>query len=437
MVNRRECERRVSDCVGALLREQPFFGSLALRLPIRPDAGRCTLGSDGIELRYSPAWVAETGADQIKTAIARVCMACSLKHNTRRGERDPKRWQMASQMVTHALLEDAGFTLPEGARSLPDTSVEEAYEQLEGDGDTSDPDSPPSPAPEGAGGGDQGEGESGGEDGDGEQDTAGDDQPDDDGDQGEDEGSGEQPSIDPSGTGEVMDAPGAGDTSMEAQADIADLEQAWDETMHQALNLAKAEGNAPGVLADLIKNAHQSTLDWRSLLRRFMLNNSRSDYSWSVPNRRLIDSGLYLPSIYSEGLGRIAIIFDVSGSIWSVPEALEAFWSQLQNIATELKPEQIAVLQVDTAVQAAELYGAYSLPDALDIQGGGGTDFRPGFEWFEQEGFAPECCLYFTDMACSRYPDAEPPFPVLWCDYTQGKGYFASDPPWGEHIHIR
>ena len=30
----RESARRISDCVTALLRDQPFFGSLALRLPI-------------------------------------------------------------------------------------------------------------------------------------------------------------------------------------------------------------------------------------------------------------------------------------------------------------------------------------------------------------------------------------------------------------------
>ena len=35
---REESARRVSDCVTALLQDQPFFGSLALRLPIRADA---------------------------------------------------------------------------------------------------------------------------------------------------------------------------------------------------------------------------------------------------------------------------------------------------------------------------------------------------------------------------------------------------------------
>ena len=42
-----ESARRISDCVTALLREQPFFGSLALRLPIRADATRETVASDG------------------------------------------------------------------------------------------------------------------------------------------------------------------------------------------------------------------------------------------------------------------------------------------------------------------------------------------------------------------------------------------------------
>ena len=52
-----ESARRVSDCVTALLRKQPFFGSLALRLPIRADASRETVTSDGREIRYSPRWI--------------------------------------------------------------------------------------------------------------------------------------------------------------------------------------------------------------------------------------------------------------------------------------------------------------------------------------------------------------------------------------------
>ena len=127
---RSESAQRVSGCVTALLREQPFFGSLALRLPVRPDGARETVASDGREIRYSPQWIAETDAHLIETAIARVVLACALKHHTRRGERDPERWQRASQLVTHGLLRDAGFTLPPDAEAWDGISVEQAYDRL-------------------------------------------------------------------------------------------------------------------------------------------------------------------------------------------------------------------------------------------------------------------------------------------------------------------
>ena len=98
-----ESARRVSDCATALLRDQPFFGSLAHRLPLRIDPDRETLASDGHEICYSPRWIADTDADLIKTAIGRVVLACALKHHTRRQERDPKRSR-------ERFLTDAEFT---------------------------------------------------------------------------------------------------------------------------------------------------------------------------------------------------------------------------------------------------------------------------------------------------------------------------------------
>ena len=140
MAARSESARRVSDCVTALLRDQPFFGSLALRLPIRADATRETLASDGKDIRYAPQWVADTDADHIKTALARVVLACALKHHTRRGGRDPERWQRASQLVTHGLLRDAGFVLPPEAEAWDGISAEQAYDRLpEPSADAEDP----------------------------------------------------------------------------------------------------------------------------------------------------------------------------------------------------------------------------------------------------------------------------------------------------------
>ncbi len=455
-----ESALRVSDCVTELLRKQPFFGSLVLRLPLRPDPTRKTLATDGNEIRYSPQWVAETEAHLIETAMARVVMACALKHHTRRGERDPERWQMASQLVTHALIRDAGFTLPPDAEAWDDLSVEQAYDRL--------------PTPENDDSGDDGDAPSGADDAgasaaaaqsspDGDNDGAGDpsdsgngeeprdehgddDDPDEgngDGqneasqDQGEDAGSDAPPSHDPSGTGEVMDANArAGDDgdSGEVPLDVAAEEQAWDEAMHQALNIARAEGKVPGRVEETVKGAHASTLDWQTLLRRYMTDTAKSDYSWSVPNRRFIDSGLYLPSIRSESIAIIAFIIDVSRSLPT--PTLAEFWGVLRQVATEIRPERVIVLQVDTILQDVAEYAADELPEEIVVKGRGGTDYRPGFAWLDEQGIRPGVCLYFTDMECSDYPETEPTFPVLFCDYGDKASPWRHPAPWGERIDI-
>ena len=451
-----ESALRVSDCVTELLRRQPFFGSLVLRLPLRPDSTRETLATDGHEIRYSPQWVANTDAHLIETAMARVVMACALKHHTRRGGRDPERWQMASQLVTHALIRDAGFTLPPDAEAWKELSVEQAYDRLPNpeDGDSGNDGDAPSGAVCAAGAGqsspagvddDTGDpadsaDDSDGQDGGAEDDSAHGQEPHDgggDGDGQSDDARSDAPlSHDPSGTGEVMDAStraSGSDESTETPVDIAAEEQAWDEAMHQALNIARAEGKAPGQAEETIRGAHASTLDWRSLLRRYMTDAARGDYSWSLPNRRFIDSGLYLPSIRSEGIETIAVIIDTSGSL---PAAtLAAFWAELREVAAEIKPESVIVLQVDAAVQDAAEYAPDDLPDEIALKGRGGTDFRPGFEWLDEQGIQPAVCLYFTDMECSRYPGAEPSFDVIWCNHSSPPSDWNRE-PWGERIDI-
>ena len=461
----RESALRVSDCVTELLRKQPFFGNLVLRLPLRPDPTRETLATDGHEIRYSPQWVAETEAHLIETAMARVVMACALKHHTRRGERDPERWQMASQLVTHALIRDAGFTLPPDVEAWDDLSVEQAYDRLPTpeDGDSGDDGDAPSgaddagvPAPDQSssdGDGDDtrhptdsaddgdGRDPSGGQDGGAEED-GGNDGERQHGDGGAENGQGEEgasdapPSHDPSGTGEVMDAGArAGDdgNSGETPLDVAAEEQAWDEAMHQALNIARAEGKVPGQVQETVKGAHASALDWRTLLRRYMTDAAKSDYSWSLPNRRLIDSGLYLPSIRSEGMETIAVIVDTSGSLPS--PTLAEFWAELREVAAEIRPESVVVLQVDAAVQDTAEYAPDDLPDEIAIKGRGGTDFRPGFEWLDEQGIRPAVCLYFTDMECSSYPDTEPGFGVVWVNWGDPPEDWNRE-PWGERIDI-
>ena len=443
---RSESARRVSDCVTALLRDQPFFGSLALRLPIRADETRETLASDGKDIRYAPQWVADTDADHIKTALARVVLACALKHHTRRGGRDPERWQRASQLVTHGLLRDAGFVLPPEAEAWDGISAEQAYDRLPEPPDVGADQNGATPSGNGDGNGsaDDPQPSDGGDDQNAPSDPTDDGSPQEQDEPGSGSGSaGSKPSgqapgsHDPCGTGEVMDADERRDDatgqSGESPLDTPAEEQAWDEAMHQAASLARAQGNAPGAVEETIRQAHRSILDWRSLLRRYMTDAARRDYSWSVPNRRFIDSGLYLPSMHSEGIDAIAIIIDTSGSLPG--EMLTLFWAEVREISAELQPDSIYVLQVDAVLQDAAQYPAGELPDSITIKGRGGTDFRPGFAWLHEQGVRPGCCLYLTDMECDSYPEAAPPYPVAWCVWGSPHGDRYRQ-PWGERIDI-
>ena len=107
----------------------------------------------------------------------------------------------------------------------------------------------------------------------------------------------------------------------------------------------------------------------------------------------------------------------------------------MREVATETQPESVHILQVDAALLDAAEYAACDLPDDIVIKGRGGTDFRPGFAWLDEQGIQPSVCLYLTDMLCFSYPDAEPAFPVLWVNYSEPPGDWNRE-PWGERIDI-
>ena len=136
----------------------------------------------------------------------------------------------------------------------------------------------------------------------------------------------------------------------------------------------------------------------------------------------------------SESIGTLAVIIDTSGSVDT--DVLAAFWSEVREVAAEIEPQRIVVLQVDAAVQDQQEYAPGELPERIVVKGRWGTDFRPGFARLAERGERPACCLYFTDMDCDSYPETEPPFPVAWIDWSPREAPWGQPPPWGEHIRI-
>jgi predicted metal-dependent peptidase len=82
-------ERKLTRARTQLLLNQPFFGTLCLRLKLV--AGELpTMATDGRRIVYDPAFVEELTAAELEAVLAHEVLHCALGHHCRRGERDPR-----------------------------------------------------------------------------------------------------------------------------------------------------------------------------------------------------------------------------------------------------------------------------------------------------------------------------------------------------------
>ena len=78
-----------------LLMDQPFFGTLAIRLrPVHKDDIK-TAATDGFHFFYNEAFVSKLDPVQLRGLIAHEVLHCVFNHMTRRQERDHSLWNVA------------------------------------------------------------------------------------------------------------------------------------------------------------------------------------------------------------------------------------------------------------------------------------------------------------------------------------------------------
>jgi predicted metal-dependent peptidase len=415
MKTQNSTEQKLTRARTQLLLNQPFFGTLCLRLKL-VSGSVPTMATDGRRIAFNPAFVDELKPAELEATLAHEVMHCALGHHCRRGERDPRLWNEAADLAINPILVGNGFKLPAGALidpSFSDLSAEEIYARLlrdknddsvsgskqaaqqagsDGGGTSQDQQQPQNGQPPATSSNSQTQRVSS-------RDILAPEQA--------QESCAPEPR--PGGFGEVLDA--TDDQGNPAsQAEKSRQQHEWNIAADQAVRSAKACGNEPAQIERPLRESRGSAQDWRALLRDFIAATTPSDYRWSPPNRRYIASGLYLPSVVRSGVGEIVIAVDTSGSIGS--RELEQFAAEISAISDQAKPEAIHVVYCDAAVQSVQEFGS-SEPVRLEPKGGGGTDFRPAFEWVEINGITPACLIYLTDLCCDSYPEP-PQYPVLW-----------------------
>lgn len=440
---------RVTRARSQLIILHAFFGSLAMRLRVGERNDIDTMATDGTWMWYAKKFLDEETEATILFTVAHEVLHCALGHHVRRGGRDPKRWNIACDYVVNWMLSLAGFEIPSWAYLNADyagLNAEEVYRILELEEKQKPPPPPPEPdQPEpdqGEGATEEAEDSEESEPGEGEPEPSGDED-------GEADGGSSQPGKgeggegpdgsklpaahgDPGRCGEVLDAAPEYD-----KAALAESAEEWQVFTRQAANIARrqGEGKLPGFAEEIVTTLNDPHTDWREVFRRFADPSTTKDYSWTMPNRRFVGLGYYTPGTVSDGVNHVVMLIDSSASVDT--EKLQRGCTEAQSALDDGAVDKVTVVFIDTRVNKVTEYTRGETID-FTVQGRGGTDFAPAFEWLKENAPDASGVVYFTDLDCTSFGE-KPACPVLWAVYGDDPRMVKSlmgKVPFGECVEI-
>ena len=323
-----------------LLYSHPFWASLATSLKWVEREDIPTAATDGVHLFYNKKFIEPLTEPQLKGIIAHEVCHVALKHHLRMHDRDPKKWNFATDFAINTMLLDQDFELPDGVLIDPqykDMSSENIYNALPEDQDFSNEE-------------------------------------------------------------EHVLSPSNPDGTDMTQDQLKELEANTDRMMKVAAETAKAMGKLPSGMKDIIGELLQPKVCWRDALRLHVQGQVPEDFSYRRPNRRRIGEGLYMPSVHKVSAGPVIAGLDTSGSVSN--DELQAFMSELGAILEECSPESLTICEIDADIQNIRTFYPGDSLENYEIQGRGGTDMKPFFDFVETVYDTDATVVLCSDMYC-------------------------------------
>lgn len=349
VIDNAEINRKISKAKSLLILDHPFFGAVVSKRPLQfsesiPTACMSATG----QMTLNRQFLMVLNVQEIIFLLAHEAMHYMLNHSLRRGHRDPKQWNIAADKVINDTLIhcnvgkfiDGGVTF-DGARDL---SAEKLYNDTPDDGTG----------------------------------------------QGDDDGLG--------GAGMDIGDPNDGDGTQMTESQISEIEAMTKIELRQAHKAAKAAGKMPAMLDNLIAEILKVRTPWYEILERFINGKRKGGRSWKRPNRRFIHKGLYLKGKDNvPALDHIVLAYDTSMSIG--PKEHSAYVGHVNRILETCTPAKVTVIFCDARVQRVEEHKGADLPLQLDIPRGGGTAFKPVFDYVTDNipFHSIDALIYFTD----------------------------------------
>lgn len=382
-------ERKITKAKTRLVVKHPYFGMLASRLRCESADVEAFL-SDGRTLQYSEAFFSQEPVETIEFALANSVMHHVLSHENRRMSRQGWLWQLATDYAINSMLKNNGFTIPQRANfeeRFEGMYAEEIYARLKDEIRNEEYND----------------------------------------DESNEEGYNEQNKNRTKEQEPPKERQSGNDSLPLPPAELSpEVEQEWARAMKEALQKAKEQGSEPQGAERFFTRAGRHSIEWRSELHQAINRHLKSDYTFARPNKKAIANGIYLPSTYSERLN-IAVAIDSSGSVDDV--LLGLFTAELEALLLSFPDTRVDLLICDVRIQGVYSFVSGEVLD-FSVKGGGGTDFRPVFEYIEENILEPSLLIYFTD-AKGTFPSSEPPYETIWV--ADGE----CSPPFGRTIVLQ
>lgn len=326
-----------------------FFTTLCFSLRHLYDDRIPTACTNGRTVRYSPAFFMPLTKEERVFLMLHETLHVAYFHvdASRKGSRDARKWNIAGDHVINLQLIERGFKMPKGGLADPQfkgLSTEQVYDLL----------------------------------------------PDDD----------SQPQMDDL---EMSGDEGEGDKTLQQE-----IQDALIRAVMQSQMSGDKPGTVPGDIEIFLQKLLHPKLPWQTLLRKYLQNFAKSDYSFHKPNRRFFPRHI-LPGLRSEALIDMVFAIDTSGSVSD--HEFHYFVTEAASLMRMMKPKKLTLIQFDWGIRAVD--EIHSVEDLMKVEftGRGGTDIREVIQWAGEH--KPQLLMFFTDGEFNM-PALETKSNLLW-----------------------
>ena len=346
--------QKISQAKAKLLVEYPLFGTIASKLKLIQNDDIQAFKSDGTSLEYNSDFFSEINLDEMQFVFANGAMHASLSHESRKNARSGWLWQLSTDYAVNDMLVENGMQRPYQAhysKRFSGLYAEEIYAELK------------------------------------------------------DDILRDELEYEADDVSYVQNQ----EASQEQELLQNQEEQLFEEFAHSVVDAENKSGELPASIGRFFKIESNAKIDWRDELRVALERFHKDDYAQMPPNKKFLHLGLYLPSSVSQRF-KLVVAVDSSGSVDD--EWLGEFLSELNFLMNTVPSYEINLIVCDDKIRSHKVFYSGDILE-VSVEGGGATDFRPVFEFIENELEDTKLLLYFSDLD-GTFPKNEPSYDVKW-----------------------